>query len=120
MCTPRSRPGSRHPTDVDELFARAITVDVAGLWRWCPPRRRPPAGPAIHGLMHSWSQVRYISDIDSVAAKVDDWDAVLRRARSANMLRALSVAILVSRELLATPLPPCRDSRGRRFRTPSC
>ena len=102
--------------DTDALFARAIGVEVAGLriTTLCPDDHL--LALAIHGTMHGWSVLRFISDIDAVAPQVVDWDAVLGRARSARMLRALSVALLLAGDLLGTELPAdvaaiCRRDR---------
>lgn len=92
--------------DLDGVFQRAVTVDVAG-------RRFPTPHPddlvlilAIHGMMHGWSSLRAVSDVDAVAARVDDWAAVLHRADRARMRRILLVALLLARGILGTTLPP--------------
>ena len=102
--------------DTDALFARAIGVEVAGLrvTTLCPDDHL--LALAIHGTMHAWSVLRFISDIDAVAPQVVHWDAVVGRARSARMLRALSVALLLARDLLGTELPAEVTAIGRRDR----
>lgn len=91
--------------DTGALFDRAITVDVADV----PIATLGPDDHllmlAIHGMVHGWSLLRFVSDIDATAGLVADWDAVVRRARAARMLRALRVALFLARDVLGTTLP---------------
>ncbi len=92
--------------DTNELFDRAVTVDVAGhaVATLCPNDLLLVL--AIHGMMHGWAFLRFASDIDAVAAQITDWDDVIRRAESAHMGRVLRVALLLTDRLLGTALPP--------------
>jgi hypothetical protein len=91
--------------DTDAMFERAVTTDVAGesLPTLCPEDLLLVL--AIHGMMHGWSRLRLVSDIDAVASRVADWDAVIERARAARMGRTLRVALLIAQEILGTRLP---------------
>jgi hypothetical protein len=92
--------------DTRELFDRSVTVDIAGhaIATLCPDDLLLVL--AIHGMMHGWPTLRFASDVDAAAALVDDWSAVMRRAKAAGMSRVLWVALLLARDLLETTLPP--------------
>jgi hypothetical protein len=91
--------------DTSDLFDRAVTVDVAGqtVATLCPNDLLLVL--AIHGMMHGWAWLRFVSDIDACAAQVTDWDEVIRRAESARMSRVLRVALLLAVDVLRTALP---------------
>jgi hypothetical protein len=91
--------------DVDALFTRAVGVDVLG-------RTVRTLSPddlllvlSIHGLMHGWSALRLLTDIDGVATRVQDWERVVSRAQAAKALRVLWVALLLSSDVLGTAVP---------------
>lgn len=91
--------------DTNALFDRSVTVEVAGH----PVQTLSPGDLllvlAIHGMMHGWAVLRFVSDIEAVAAQVTDWDAVFAHARSARMLRPLRVALLLAGDLLCAQVP---------------
>ncbi len=100
--------------DVEGLFARAVTVHVAGA-------PIPTLSPddlllvlAIHGMMHNWDALRFVSDIQAVAPHVGDWPAVVTRARAARMRRILWVALLLARDLLEAGIPATVLAEARR------
>jgi hypothetical protein len=88
-----------------ELLDRGVTEDLAGhpVKTLCPEDLLLVL--AIHGMMHGWGFLRFVSDIDAVAERVTDWQAVVDRAASARMLRPLRVAVLLAYRLLHTALP---------------
>jgi hypothetical protein len=100
--------------DVDALFDRAVTVDLAGheIATLCADDLILVL--AIHGMMHGWYALRPVSDIDAVADHVADWPALVRRAKKAGMSRVLRVALLLAEELCGTVLPPAvaADAHG--------
>ena len=92
--------------DTPALLDRAVTVDVAGV-----PIPTCCADDlllvlTIHGMMHGWSLLRYICDIDAVSRLVSNWTQVLEHARAARLLRPLSVALLLAERTLHTAVPP--------------
>lgn len=91
--------------DFDGVFGRAVMVAVAGRRFLTPHPDDLVLILAIHGMMHGWSSLRAVGDIDAVAARVGDWAAVLQRAERARMRRILLVALLLSRDTLGTALP---------------
>lgn len=92
--------------DSGALFDRAVMVDVAGVPIPTLCHADLLLVLAIHGMMHGWCALRLVADIDAVAAHIDDWDTLVRRARSARMLRVLWVALLLAHGLLGTKVPP--------------
>lgn len=93
------------PLDPKELLDRAVTEPVAGhrVSTLCPEDLLLVL--AIHGMMHAWSTLRCVADIDAVAERVTDWDAVVTRAQLARMRRPLAVALLVAHRVMHTALP---------------
>jgi hypothetical protein len=71
----------------------------------------------VHGLTHRWETLKWIVDIDGFVRNVSvDWDRLLRRAARTGTLRATRIALLLTQELLGTPLPrPISDRRARRL-----
>lgn len=102
--------------DIHGLFDRAVQVEVAGRSFMTPCPDDLLLILAIHGMMHGWSSLRAVSDIDAVVSRVGDWDAVVRRAGRARMWRILLVALLLSRDILGTTLPPFIVERAERDR----
>lgn len=91
--------------DTRGIFNRSVTVDVAGhaIATLCPEDLL--LALAIHGMMHGWTKLRLVSDVDAVSDHVSDWPAVISRAERASMRRVLSVALLLAQRLLGTALP---------------
>ena len=91
--------------DTRALFARSVSVDVAGVRvaTLCPEDLLLIL--SIHGMMHGWSFLRHIGDIDAVTGHVADWNAVVSRARAARIQRVLHVALLLSHDLLGSRIP---------------
>lgn len=88
-----------------DLLDRAVAVAIAG-------HRVTTLSPedlflvlTIHGMMHGWSALRHVSDIDAVTERVGDWDAVVSGATSGRLRRPLWVAVLLARRLLGTEFP---------------
>jgi hypothetical protein len=90
---------------IGELLDRSVTCDLAGH----PVRTLCPEDLllvlTIHGMMHGWGVLRFVSDIDAVAERVTDWQAVVDRARAARMLRPFRVAVLLASRLMHAALP---------------
>lgn len=91
--------------DTGALFARAVTIDLLGtpVPTLCTDDLLIVL--SIHGMMHGWCALRLLTDIDYLAPHVRDWDAAVDRAQSANALRVLSVALLLSHDVLETGIP---------------
>ncbi|HYU79932.1 MAG TPA: nucleotidyltransferase family protein [Vicinamibacterales bacterium] len=92
--------------DIGELFRRAVTIEIAGstIPTLCADHLLLVL--SIHGMMHGWSVLRHIRDIDAVAGRIENWDVLVDGARSARMLRVLFVALLIAHMVLETKLPP--------------
>jgi hypothetical protein len=92
--------------DIDEVFQRAVTIEIAGvtLPTFCADHLLLVL--SIHGMMHGWSVLRHVRDIEAVATHIEDWDEVLDGAQAARMLRVVFVALLIAHAVLETELPP--------------
>lgn len=68
---------------------------------------------SIHLASHLWRRLNWICDIAAmVSAKSDlDWELLLRTARRVGCERILSVSLLLSKNLLGSPLPQHVDER---------
>jgi hypothetical protein len=106
--------------DGDQLIARGIEVDVAGRRVRTLSHEDNLLALVLHGMRHTWTMLRFVSDIHAVASLPIDWPALQARAAAARMSRMLHVAVLLSRAMLETPLPPdvladaARDRAARR------
>lgn len=92
--------------DANSVLDRGVTIDVAGRKFSTPCPEDVLLILAVHGMMHGWSSLRAVSDVDAAIGRIGDWEAVIRRARRARMFRVLLVALLMAREVLETELPP--------------
>jgi hypothetical protein len=88
-----------------DLLDRSVTEDLLGH----PVRTLCPEDLllvlTIHGMMHGWGFLRFVADIDAVAGRVIDWQAVVDRAAAARLRRSLRVALLLAHRLMHTRLP---------------
>jgi hypothetical protein len=91
--------------DVRDLLDRAVPVVVAGtrILTLCPEDLLLVL--AVHATTHQWSFLKHISEIDAALRPDLDWDVTIHRARSARMLRMLSIALLLARDLLQAEIP---------------
>src|SRR5262245_54879147 len=92
--------------DIPALLDRAVSVNVAGLSIPTLASDDLLLVLTIHGMMHGWSLLRYISDIDAVAPLISSWAIVLDRARVARLRRPLAVALLLAERTMHTQVPP--------------
>jgi hypothetical protein len=88
-----------------DLLDRSVTEDLLGhrVQTLCPEDLLLVL--TIHGMMHGWGFLRFVSDIDAVAERVLDWQAVVERAVAARLLRSLRVAVLLAHRLMHTGFP---------------
>jgi hypothetical protein len=68
---------------------------------------------SIHLASHLWRRLNWIADIAAIVnSKPDiDWELLLRTARRVGCERILSVSLLLSKNLLGSPLPRHVDER---------
>lgn len=92
-------------TDIPGVFARSVTVDVAG-------HHIPTLHPhdlllalVVHGLMHNWWPFRLVSDIDAISASIEDWDMAQARAAESGMRRLLWSALAIRERLCGVRVP---------------
>lgn len=61
----------------------------------------------VHGAKHAWSRLCLLSDLDGLvrARPRLNWSAILDQAAALNSRRLLAVGLLLTHDLLGTPLP---------------
>jgi hypothetical protein len=91
--------------DIRELLDRAVPIVVAGtrILTLCPEDLLLVL--AVHATTHQWSFLKHISEIDAALRPDLDWDEMMRRARTARVLRIMSIALLLARDLFQTQIP---------------
>jgi len=98
--------------DMDGLFERAVSVEVAGR------RVKTPSGEdlllvlSVHAAKHVWGRLIWLCDIARILERGNlDWDRVQARARQFGIERILHVTLLLASRLLATPIPAPVEKR---------
>ena len=96
------------------LWASVNSVSIAG-------RRVPVLGKecllvylCVHGTTHCWTKLRWLCDVAMVVSSVEiDWDQVDVIAVEGDASRALSLALILVRDLLGVELPANASRRVR-------
>lgn len=87
------------------LYSRSRPLDVAGVdvptFSWADSL----LALCVNALKDQWNRLRLASDIAETARFVDDWPAVLARAKRTRCLRAMHVGVLVSEMAVAAEFP---------------
>jgi hypothetical protein len=92
--------------DMSGLFARAVTVSVAG-----HPIKSPSPSDlllilSVHAAKHVWGRLVWLCDIAHLTRRPDlDWDWIASQARELGVLRILQVTILAANRLLGAAVP---------------
>ncbi|GMV22175.1 MAG: hypothetical protein AMXMBFR57_21240 [Acidimicrobiia bacterium] len=92
--------------DAPGVFARSVTVEVAGEQISTLHPHDLLMASVIHGLMHNWWPLRLVSDIDAVSASVEHWDVVEACAAERGMRRLLWSALALRQRLFGARVPP--------------
>ena len=95
------------PLDEEGLWQRLESVTLGGV--------KVPSFAAedlmlllcAHGAKHAWSRLCLLSDLDGLVRTRPqlNWHAILAQAGALNSRRLLAVGLLLTQELLGTPLP---------------
>lgn len=99
-----------------DLIDRATVIDVASVSVPMLCAEDLLLALALHGTSHLWASLRLMTDVDALIGSGVDWQIVFGRARSARMLRMLTVALSLAHRLLETPLPDAALDVMRRDR----
>jgi hypothetical protein len=99
----------RYPWSIpaEEVFARAVTIDLAG-----SPVASPDAADQLllqlmHGARHQWERLEWLVAFAQLLGRVRENEEVLiERAEANGSSRALSLALRLAHDLLGAPLSP--------------
>jgi hypothetical protein len=96
--------------DMDGLFRRAVTINVAG---------RPVKTPSysdlfllfsVHAAKHVWGRLIWLCDIARMMTLPSlDWRWIDSQARDLGIVRILRVTMLLANRLLAAPIPDAAE-----------
>ena len=92
--------------DMDGLFERAVTVEVAGRRVKTPSPEDLLLVLPVHAAKHVWGRLIWLCDIERILELGNlNWNWVQGRARAIGIERILHVTLLLANRLLATPIP---------------
>ena len=92
--------------DMDGLFERAVSVEVAGRRVKTPSAEDLMLVLSVHAAKHVWGRLIWLCDIARILELGNlDWNRVQARARKFGVERILHVSLLLANRLLATPIP---------------
>jgi hypothetical protein len=93
--------------DMEGLFARAVSVNLAGRFVKTPSPEDLLLVLSLHAAKHVWGRLVWLCDIARILRLENlDLDWIRRRARELGMARILHVTILLANRLLAAEIPP--------------
>lgn len=101
-------PGYSYGENFDDLYARSITLSVAGTDVHALEREDLLQVLCYHGLKNRWDRLKYICDVaEFLHAYPDlDWETVYARAQAMHSERVLRLGLSLPHQLLGAPLPP--------------
>ena len=92
--------------DIDELFSRAITVNVAGHPMKTPSLEDLFLVLSVHAAKHVWGKLIWLSDLAQLMTNPAlKWDWVGEQSRQLGIVRILSVTLNLSHDLLGAQVP---------------
>jgi hypothetical protein len=98
--------------DMDGLFERAVSVEVAGRRVKTPSAEDLLLVLSVHAAKHVWGRLIWLCDIARILERGNlDWDRVQARAWAFGIERILHVTLLLANRLLATPIPAPVEKR---------
>lgn len=99
----------RYPWSIpaEEVFSRAVTVDLAGWPAASPDATDQLLLQLMHGARHQWERLEWLVAFTQLLGRVRENEAVLiARAEANGSWRALSLALCLAHGLLGAPLSP--------------
>jgi len=99
----------RYPWSIpaEEVFARAVTVDIAGLTIASPDPTDQLLLQLMHGARHQWERLEWLVAFAQLLKRTrEDEELLIERAGANGSSRALSLALRLAQDLLGAPLSP--------------
>ncbi len=98
--------------DMPGLFERAVTVAVAGRMVKTPSPDDLVLVLAIHAAKHEWARLLWLCDISQIITTANlNWTRIQHHAQEIGVERILHITILLSNQLLQTPVPTLLEAR---------
>jgi len=92
--------------DIDELFRRALTVNVAGRSMKTPSLEDLFLVLSVHAAKHVWGKLIWLSDLAQLMTNPAlKWDWIGEQARQLGIVRILRVTLDLAHDLLEAPVP---------------
>jgi hypothetical protein len=92
--------------DIDELFGRSTTVNVAGRSMKTPCLEDLFLVLSVHAAKHAWGKLIWLSDLAQLMTNPAlRWDVIGDQAHQLGIVRTLQVTLNLARDLLEAPLP---------------
>ena len=92
--------------DMDGLFARAVSVSVAGRSVKTPSSEDLMLVLAMHAAKHVWGRLIWLCDIAQILKREKlNWDGVQLRAREFGIERIVHITLLLANRFLLTAIP---------------
>ena len=99
----------RYPWSIpaEEVFARAITIDLAGVQASSPDATDQLLLQLMHGARHQWERLEWLVAFAQLLRHARENEEVLiERADATGSSRALGLALRLAHDLLGAPLSP--------------
>ncbi len=102
------------PKTPDELLARRVTVDVAGVPMPAPCAEDVLLVTCFNGLTEDWQRLDRVADVAAVVRRhtaAIDWPALLALCRRAGCERIVLTGLTLARDVFQAELPACVERR---------
>ncbi len=92
--------------DMDGLFQRAVTVELAGVRLRTPSPEDLLIVLSVHAAKHVWGRLIWLCDIVQILKRDNlNWDWVQRQAQELGIERILHITLVLGNRLLSAPIP---------------
>jgi hypothetical protein len=92
--------------DVDEIFARAVSLPVAGRAMKTPGDEDLFLILAVHAAKHVWGRLIWLCDLARIMARPGlDWSWIASQARELGIVRIVRVTMLLASQMLGAEIP---------------
>ena len=92
--------------DMEGLFRRAVTIDVAGHSMKTPSSEDLFIVLALHAAKHVWGRLVWLCDLERImSAPTLDWNWIGPQARRLGIVRILRVTMMLARDMLGAVIP---------------
>jgi len=98
--------------DADTLWQNLVTIELNGTQIKSLSAEDLLFSLCVHGSRHLWERLSWICDIAELLARREfDWDALLKRAATADSERMFLLGLHLAQQLLDAPLPKTVQQR---------